>query len=425
MMALTGLARRDRGIGSEVSWRMAVCASCMSLAAGCGPPAERPAVTVRDSAGITIVESARAAWSEPEAWRLDPEPALRIGRQEGDERYLFAGIVGAVRLDDGRIAVGDRTSGQVRFYGPDGEFERAEGGKGKGPGEFEYMRALGRCSHDSIFAFDLHWTAVVLTESGDVVGGFAPFVGEDAASSRPYELACSSNGAWIATGWQRFDGAIPIGFYEAKAPVWILRPVPGEPGSPGAGRLQRLDIGEFVTSERIGSEHGSRPHPFGRSTVVAISDDAVFVGTAESFMVGEYTLDGVLRRLLAGPPVDLEIRGEDIAAWVEGEVVRARPESRPAVEREYRDMPLPPSFPAYTEARTDPEGALWLHRFVRPGGEEQIWGVFSAEGEFLGDVRMPPSLRVLEIGSDYVLGASADDLGVERVELYDLHKTRG
>ena len=211
--------------------------------AACTGTTGRADLSVRDSAGITIIKSAAAMWRGPEAWRLDATPALRIGLQEGDERYLFAGIVGAGRLDDGRIVVGDRTSGQVRFYGSDGVFERAEGRRGEGPGEFEYMRALSRCSRDSIFAFDLDWSAVVLTEDGDIAGEFRPYGPADQAAGRPYELGCSGRGDWIATGWQRFEGRIPVGFYEARAPVWILRRVPSVDGRGETGGLRRIDIG--------------------------------------------------------------------------------------------------------------------------------------------------------------------------------------
>lgn len=62
-------------------------------------------VSVRDSAGITIVEHASVAVPDDGTWLVDFESAVRIGRVEGDPDYLFGRIAGFVRLGDGRIAV--------------------------------------------------------------------------------------------------------------------------------------------------------------------------------------------------------------------------------------------------------------------------------------------------------------------------------
>jgi len=35
----------------------------------------------------------------------------------------------------------------------------------------------------------------------------------------------------------------------------------------------------------------------------------------------------------------------------------------------------------------------------------------------------PPGPYIIEVGLDYVLGVSKDDLGVERLELYELART--
>jgi hypothetical protein len=37
-----------------------------------------PPTTVRDSAGIEIVESTRPGWSDSDAWRVEPVPALDL-----------------------------------------------------------------------------------------------------------------------------------------------------------------------------------------------------------------------------------------------------------------------------------------------------------------------------------------------------------
>ncbi len=389
------------------------------LLAGChaAAPAHR-AITARDSAGITLIESTAPAWSAGGAWRLDTLPVLRIGQQEGDAHFLFAGIAGALRLSDGRIVVADRSSSQLRFYQPDGAFQRAVGRSGEGPGEYHYLRALARCGSDSLFAFNIDYSANVVDTAGALLGVWKPLMHGTQLSDQAYNLSCSRHGVFVAVGWEHPGTGPRIGFYRALSPMWLWREAAGD----ARHVRQPVELGEFPSSERIGTEHGSRPHPFGRSTLLAIAGHTVIVGDEETLGYREYGLDGLLQRIVRGPWQDLTIRPEHVAAYREQRLALAEPESRPAIERELRDMPLPPSFPAYTALQTDTAGDVWLRRYLPPGVGGQRWVVFAADGTCLGEVPMPPALTVLEIGTDYVLGVLQDELGVERVALYRLLK---
>ena len=62
------------------------------LSSGCEPAATpEPTFTVRDSAGIEIVESSTPLLG-PHAWTISEEPALQIGEREGEDAYLLAHI---------------------------------------------------------------------------------------------------------------------------------------------------------------------------------------------------------------------------------------------------------------------------------------------------------------------------------------------
>src|SRR5688572_24224209 len=77
---------------------------------------------------------------------------VRIGG-EGVAETEFQGVVGAVRLSTGEIAVADRGSNQIRYFGPDGTFRRAFGRAGQGPGEFRYIGTLSRFG-DTLAIYD-------------------------------------------------------------------------------------------------------------------------------------------------------------------------------------------------------------------------------------------------------------------------------
>src|SRR5690606_19465085 len=79
-----------------------------ALSAACGGDGRGPAsggLTVVDSAGVEIVTSPAPAWAPGEGWRVAEEPSLTIGSAAGDEAYALFGVVAAVRLPDGRIAI--------------------------------------------------------------------------------------------------------------------------------------------------------------------------------------------------------------------------------------------------------------------------------------------------------------------------------
>ncbi len=73
-------------------------------------------VVVRDSAGVTIVESIEPAWGEGEGWTLSEEPAVAIGREDGPEEYSLYQVMGAFRLPDGSFVIANGGSDELRYY---------------------------------------------------------------------------------------------------------------------------------------------------------------------------------------------------------------------------------------------------------------------------------------------------------------------
>jgi hypothetical protein len=216
----------------------------------------------------------------------------------------------------------------------------------------------------------------------------------------------------VITGWGAETWESRIGFYQATSPVYLL-------DRRGEGMTE---LGEFISSERIGSERGSRPHPLGRSTVLALSSDEIFVATGETPEVRTYGFDGAPRRILRAPPRDLRITDEDLDRFRQAQMEPVPDHLRPAAERELLEMPMPERFPATSELLLDADGNLWMRHFARPGETKPRWGIFSLEGRYLGELETPEGVRVLEIGSDYLLGLHRDELNVERARVYSMQK---
>ena len=106
--------------------------------------------TVRDSAGVRIVQNRRPTWTDKDAWHVDTAPLVDIG-----ERDQLSQLGQTFRLNDGRIVVAHRGGSEILFYSPTGELTKRVGRRGSGPGEFREISSMVLGPHgDSIVVWD-------------------------------------------------------------------------------------------------------------------------------------------------------------------------------------------------------------------------------------------------------------------------------
>lgn len=128
------------------------------LVAACGGDSPHPStfatVTARDSAGVTIVENAALLEDASLGWTIGPSPVVEIGVLDGPEEYQLFRVRDARWLTDGRIAVVNAGSQEIRIYGADGIHLATWGGRGEGPGEFIDPTTLSWWPGDSVAVWD-------------------------------------------------------------------------------------------------------------------------------------------------------------------------------------------------------------------------------------------------------------------------------
>ncbi|MGD8600428.1 MAG: hypothetical protein PVF19_03610, partial [Gemmatimonadota bacterium] len=90
----------------------AALAACSADSTGEG---DEPTVSVRDSAGIRIVENSLPGGVAP-VYAEVGELELEIGVVEGDPRYAFSRIVAARTLQDGEILVAEGRAQELRVF---------------------------------------------------------------------------------------------------------------------------------------------------------------------------------------------------------------------------------------------------------------------------------------------------------------------
>src|SRR5690606_3047072 len=91
---------------------------------------------------------------DTEAWTIRDDPLLLFGWADADEPYLLHNGHVVAMFSDGRSAVANGGSQEIRIYGRDGAHVMTIGRAGDGPGEFRSLASVDVTAADSVVAFD-------------------------------------------------------------------------------------------------------------------------------------------------------------------------------------------------------------------------------------------------------------------------------
>jgi hypothetical protein len=313
----------------------------------------------------------------------------------------FLYVSDATRLGNGTVVVADRFRPALLFFNPEGALVRSVGRRGAGPGEFESPGWFVPCATDSLFLWDLRLGRMTVADSE------GRFVRQFSIPSSPYRLQCSPGGL--------------VAVLDKPA---VIERMDSE------GRALRRYHAELWLADRTGSRERvvgridvGENRPLGRMTSMALADDRLYVGTAESSAVDVYDLNG---QLLSTWGLDVEPQqpsAEDyetsIDAMLEGFF---EPAFRRAMRADMLRIPRPELMPAYREVFADADGTL-LVLISSPAAPNTVLRVFDRTGAGVADVRLPGRSKVLEAGSDYALTVEGAD-SVQRVVLYEFSLPR-
>jgi hypothetical protein len=390
---------------------------------GGGAPMQSTA-TVRDSAGITIVENeAGGGWPEGEGWRLSDGPVLDIGVFEGDEVYQLFSATDALRLSDGRIVVANAGTHELRFYAADGSHIQSVGRQGGGPGEFQRISRLDRLAGDTIAVWDM--AAVRLTF-------FAPD-GKFVRSVSP---------ALIDQDFGQYHGTFGDGSFVLRPDFVVSSLASGDGLRRDTAAYSRYDGtgGAFLDTIAVtaGTEVLVQPSedgmisvssmPFAREPHLVVHGDHAYFGVSDRFEIRVVDSEGVIRRIIRLDADLTPVTDADVRRYAEANAARRLPprerDDSGAVRAMVQTMlgqPRPETFPMFNALVVDDIGVLWVRELGRPGSEApEHWVVFDTAGRLLGTVQVPRRFQVFQIGPDFVLGRARDDLDIEHIRLFEL-----
>lgn len=409
---------------------------CVMLAplAACGDNAESTPVHAQftDSAGVAIVTNPPG---DGVYATIAPEPVLSIGAIVGPAEVLF-GRIASVAIDAaGNLIVADGQMSEIRIFDASGAHLQTIGGPGEGPGEFRALAGAWQAADGAIVAVDQRLDRITRFGRDGELLATATFQGPgEVPMIRPVRLA--GPGTFLSRVESLNLPSVMDGAFSLEAALESI----SDPSGSRSEYLVRHDLeGALIDTVATVPGQATQTSAQGSGTNLSIQilrvpfspapaataapDGRMAVTTGRSYEFSTYDPAGTLERIVRlaeEPPVHTDAHLE---AWVRGATGGREPMDDAQVEaalRRYREMQLPDRLPAWTSLLIADGGEIWARRFAIRGAETVPRDVFAADGGFLGQLVAPASLRIQHVGDGRLTVISTDDLGVERVEVYEL-----
>ncbi len=362
-----------------------------------------------------------------DGWSVSLEPSVVIGGPDEREEYLLEQVMGATRLTDGRIVIADAGSEQVSFYDSLGTHLFTVGGEGEGPGEFIGIQHLRRSPGDTLLVLSRKPGLTWLSPEGQYVRGERFNLGGAA------QVSCRFLGYWDLLSDGSLVTAMPDNFAKAFCP-----PPPPSPFRE-TGLIVRSTTydGGLDTLTILPGIERDWPHyrVYGRNLVLTYGPDRVYAGDTGSDEILVLSFEGDTLDSLPSP---FEARPIPSRAMRERRRRLTQPDGTEQLGSAYL---YPETYPRFGRLLADAEGFLWVMAYpdlanpelsglvgqnltftfvVGEGGD--WWRILDRNGRVVSQIRTAPGFFPLEIGGDYILGISKDELDVQAVKLFQLNR---
>ena len=441
----------------------------LSLAAACPPLFHGSAqleAQVVDSAGVEIIWAAPPA-DGPGAARqcvLGEEPSVVIGAPAGEEGALHE-VESVVQLPDGRIAVANAGSGQIKVFGETGEHLHSVGQLGHGPGDFRGLAMLG-VHGNRILAYDSMPSRITMVdfegklvdatqvkfasrfhdETGGWVSGLevprgmhaVGWLGSGILVLKETQRACRNcDGMVLGKSVEQMestadltlvglDGSLVARLEGFPADDWAVLNEWSEISTPERPQRRRdsfsVTLGRAIkwgpTFQNVSK---SVRTPYSKSFQAAVGRTLVAVGHTATVEVRFFDADGRLLRILRRSTPPRRVGDAEQEAWILEQTEALDPPKRESRSAELASVEFPEFAPAFKSLALDGHERLWVEEFAGPGTDDAgRWTVYGEDGASFGMVATPPGFRPASFGTDHVLGVWKDERGVEYVQRYEL-----
>jgi hypothetical protein len=351
-------------------------------------------------------------------WRVDSVAVLEIGGDGREGPTEFANIVGVARLSDGRTAVANGGSNEIRYFDASGRFRRSVGRRGRGPGEFDRLSAAIRTA-DTVIGVDAQYRMQAFGPDGTLLRSLA----------RP-ALAGFTLVRWI--GFTSEGDGIVMAPEAAPSPAGRSTVQMGLARIAPDGRTRALPGRHPGWDQHTPPSGRPMPVAYGPAAQAAVAATRIWMGYGDQYALYGHDLTGrlVVRvvREARREPVTVADRKQYADAFLAANANVPSP-VRAQLEEMARRTVFAERFPAFSRFLASGADELWVNndprrvsvydRFGTPDAPSH-WSVFAASGRWLADVTLPARFLPLDVGRDYVAGLSRDADDVERVTIFRL-----
>lgn len=282
----------------------------------------------------------------------------------------------------GNIYVLDWGDVDFKVFAPDGRFLRKFGKEGQGPGEFGIPAFFAIAADGRIFLLSGRSNQIVILDGDGTyrssfrLDGFSPGLAVD-RKNRVYFSRHLTPEIGLGSEFRLIQNKIALFRTDetGKAPVKL-----GEfPAETSMMRVQTID-GQTVTGGMTSRDAYTTAWLVG-------PDDRVYLGYNKDYRLTVYDPD-----------------------W--RPVLRFGREFTPIKHPLYKpDGPNPEYYPAFSDRRKffDDSGNLWLEQYVEESVKDKVYDVFSPEGIYLRQVRVPETLHLVRGDLAYTIVKTEDE----------------
>ena len=348
---------------------------------------------------------------------------LSLGKPAATIAEPYSEIVGLAELRDGRVMVSDRIERTYSIADFGNGERRTIGRNGIGPTEYQVPFGPIRWRGDTLLGYDpQNRRHLKITDAGLIVGSHsfpAPKVGGINGFATPRAVDRSGRIYWDTPIIQMQP--VVERLMQARIVRWL-------PGSDAVEEVMQFnDHGEF--------EHHLRYRAFPQTDAWVIAEDGrIGILSASEYRLRWYRNGAVVETGSPVPWTPLRITRAERDAFRErkalepasgvsmtGSVAQTPP--RLGMERAraaWPDSLFPEVMPPFEAGGVmlAPGGDLWVKRTGSARESAAKVDVLDGRGQLRGTIRLPPSTKLLAVGSEWIYLVRTDDDGLQTLERY-------
>jgi hypothetical protein len=374
-----------------------------------------------DQTSGTIIES-NAPTLGHDAWNISEQPELTFGTDEGEEFLQFYRVFSVIELSNATIVVSNSGTHELRLFDGDGNFIKATGQNGRGPGDFGDWSSMRLYKNDAgsfIVNDNSNDRIQVFSNDGELIKVNTLEKIEEAGNPSIVDILSDKSWLiWSTVGPSALVGEpgdiieMELGFHRLAAD-WsydkMLFKLPARP-------------------RYVNQYQGVTNYPY-----IPLTSDPVYIAGPRNGVLFSEGSDPVITRVDTSGTYTHSFKWDLRRTKTDNIWERYKQEyylnplsGNPDRKAQYehllsQNLPIPENTPAISELKMDTKGNTWSQRFAVPWSEANTWDILNLDGNWLTTIQIPKNFTITEIGSNYILGYTNKN-GFTEIVKYPLYK---